>query len=102
MRTLPQTPLEKDYVLVLFNTKKLEIYYVAKILEVINSEEYFVSYLRLKEKENLRFSMPLEPDLATVRVEDIKFILPLPQVNGTKNRNMTYHFPIHMSAINLR
>lgn len=88
--------------MVLFKTKKLEIFYVAKILEVINSEEYFVSYLRLKDKENLRFSMPLEPDLAAVRVEDIKFILPPPQVNGTKNRNMTYHFSVHMSAINLR
>lgn len=81
---LSRKPSENDYVLVLLQTKKLALYYVAQILEVINTEEYFVSYLKLKDSENMRFSMPLEPDFASVGAEDIKFILPSPQIHGTK------------------
>lgn len=53
--------------------------------------------MRLQRKENMKYKMPLEPDLAEVHIKDIKMILPPPQVNGTKTRNSTYIFPVRVT-----
>lgn len=93
--------------MVSFNAKRIKIYYAAVITEVINAETYGVSFMRLITKENMKYKMPLEPkykmplepDLSKAHIKDIKMILPLPQVNGTKTRNSTYIFPIRVTRI---
>lgn len=99
---LTRNPVEDDYVLVVFDAKNIKVYYVAKIIEV-DKPYYGVSFMRLMNKETMKFRMPLEPDLANVQLKDIKMILPPPKINGTQNRNSTYNFPIRVaSTINLR
>lgn len=99
---LTRNPVEDDYVLVVFDAKNIKVYYVAKIIEV-DKPYYGVSFMRLMNKETMKFRMPLEPDLANVQLKDIKMILPPPKINGTQNRNSAYNFPIRVaSTINLR
>lgn len=47
--------------------------------DVEEDECHDVSYLRKSSKINNVFYFPLEPDLATVGVDDIELILPLPK-----------------------
>ncbi|XP_022835755.1 uncharacterized protein LOC111363186 isoform X2 [Spodoptera litura] len=101
---LSRKPRPDDYVIVAFNIKKLNVFYVAQILEELEEEDgdYYVSFFKLKSKITQTFSLPLEPDTAAVNKTDIKYILPLPNINGTVRRQATYKFPIDMSLLNLR
>ena len=99
---LKRKPIEGDYVLIQFITKKMNVYYAAIVVEKIGAN-YGVSYMRVKSKEKMKFYMPLEPDLAEVSPKEIKIILPKPQINGTKSRSSTYIFPLRLCpTINLR
>lgn len=84
---LTRRTAEDDYVLVMFNAKNLKVYYVGKIIEIEGNDCYGVSFMRLLNKANTKFRMPLEPDLASVELKEIKMILPAPKVNGTGRRN---------------
>lgn len=53
--------------------------------------------MRIKNKENMNFYMPLELDLAEVELKDIKMILPPPHINKSKNRNTTYNFYVRIA-----
>lgn len=100
---LKRKPQENDYVLVLFKTKKIKIFYVGIIIEKMDETTYVASFMRVKSKLIMKFCMPLEPDLAEIKIDDIKMILPLPKINGTKSRNSFYIFPVRMSPnLNLR
>lgn len=100
---LTRRPVANDYVLVIFKAKNIDVYYVAKIIEVDDEDNYGVSFMRLLNKENMKFRMPIEPDLANVTLNEIKMILPLPKINGTESRNSTFSFPIRVAPIiNLR
>lgn len=100
---LTRDPCEGDYVIVQFQSKKQHTYYVAKVLEELEDEEfdYYVSYLKLKSKMYQRFSDPIIPDLAGVNRADIKYILPSPKFHGTSRRQTTLKFAVNMSLINL-
>lgn len=76
--------------LVLLDAKKLKVYYVAQITEVIICNKFGVSFMRLKVKDNMKFYMPLENDFSEIHMNEIKMILPPPQINGWKFRNSTY------------
>lgn len=57
-----------EYVVVIFCTKKLKVYHVAKVLEPINENmKYLVSFLRLKIKQQELFCMPDVADTSFVR-----------------------------------
>ncbi|KAJ2945327.1 hypothetical protein O0L34_g9416 [Tuta absoluta] len=100
---LDRNPKDGEYVMVCFETKKLLIHYLALITEKISTNTYGVSFMRLKNKSEMKFVMPLEPDLSEIKLSDIKMILPQPKINGTKNRNSTYIFPIRVTPnLNLR
>lgn len=102
-KRIDRKPQEGDYVMVGFETKKLEIFYVALITEVISANAYGVSFLRVKNKTEMKFYSPLEQDLSEIRMTDIKMILPQPKINGTKSRNSFYVFPLRVSPrLNLR
>lgn len=88
-------PVVGDFVVVAFNTNKTKVYYVAEIIKIRDYNTYGASFMRIKNKELMKFTMPLEPDLAEVKLNDIKIILPSPKINGSKNRNTTYNFLLH-------
>lgn len=56
--------------LVLLDAKKLKVYYVAKIIDVISAYKYDVSFMRLKVKDMMKFQMPLEPDMSEIHRGD--------------------------------
>lgn len=100
---LPRNPEEGDYVLVLFCTKRQKVYYVAKVLQAIRvTQEYNVSFLRLKIRSRHQFCIPDIPDLSFVQKDDIKFILPKPIISGSAKRQSYYKFPINLSLLNIR
>lgn len=101
-KPLPKKPKVGDYVVILIEiNKKKKYYYVEKILEESNEPgyDYFVSYLKLKCKVFYQFAEPVEPDIARVWKNDIKFILPDPKVKGSSRRQATYTFPINLSLL---
>lgn len=99
---LPRVPVEGEYVLVLFTTKKKRVYYVGKVLEERNANlEYYISFLR--KKSNNKYHFPDVPDLASVKEHDIKFILPKPTITGSTTRQQSYHsFSVDLSNLNMR
>ncbi|KAJ2937446.1 hypothetical protein O0L34_g19354 [Tuta absoluta] len=105
-RPLSREPQLNDYVLVLFRTKNNVVYYVARILDIVDDDDddcdFFVSYLKLKSKIQQKFAEPLEPDTAGVKRQDIKYILPIPKTEGTSRRKSTFKFNVDMSLLNLR
>ncbi|KAJ2937102.1 hypothetical protein O0L34_g19464 [Tuta absoluta] len=102
---LSRDPREGEYVIIVFTSKKDKVYYIAKILEIIDDDDDFdfsVSYLKLKSKAKQKFIDPIDIETAGVSLQDIKYILPAPKFEGTSRRKTTLKFPIDMSRINLR
>lgn len=97
---LQRQPMVDEYVLVLLQSKKRVVYFIAKILDTEKDGEYCVSYLKLKDRLNKTFMFPLEPDMANVKLSDIKMILPPPRVTGTK-RLVKYSFNVNLSLLNM-
>lgn len=88
-------PKKDDFVIVQFVGKLLVKHYVGKLLTNIEDNEYDVSYLRKSGKVDNHFYFPIEPDLATVSLEDIKIVFPLVNVAERKTKRQTdvYTFP---------
>lgn len=99
---LTRPPTEGDYVVVLFVTKKSKAYFVGKILEKIDEDtnDFYISFLKLKSKVHQTFAEPTEPDLAGVKIDDIKYILPEPKIQGTSRRQSTYKFNVDLGLLN--
>ncbi|KAJ8706846.1 hypothetical protein PYW07_012924 [Mythimna separata] len=88
-------PKKNDFVVVQFVGKQLVKHYVGKLLTDIENNEYDVSYLRRSGKVDNHFYFPIEPDMATVPLDDIKIVLPLVNVAERKTKRQTdvYTFP---------
>lgn len=97
-------PKADDFVIILIESekKRIKCYYVAKILDDCPEAEYdySVSYLKLKSKFYHTFCEPIEPDIAMVTKNDMKYILPNPKVDGSSRRTATFKFPINLSLLN--
>lgn len=101
---LQRSPRVNDFVIILFKSKNDKIYYVAKILEILDDDEdcdFYVSCLKLKSKYQQKFIEPKEPDTAGVNIDDVKFILPFPKVESSR-RQTIYRFSVDISLLNLR
>lgn len=105
---IPRDPQVNEFVLVEFPLKKKEVYYVAKILEIIDDNEddsnFFVSCLRLKNRTRQTFYEPINPDLTGILIRNIKYILPDPKIIGSSQRQASISFNVHfdMTELNLR
>lgn len=88
-------PKKDDFVVVQFVGKLLVKHYVGTLLTNIEDNEFDVSYLRKSCKVDNHFYFPIEPDIATVSLEDIKIVLPLVNVAEKKTKRQTdvYTFP---------
>ncbi|GBP27163.1 hypothetical protein EVAR_15936_1 [Eumeta japonica] len=82
-------PKKNDFVVVQFVGKELVKRYVGKLLTDIEDNEYDVSYLRRSGKVDNHFYFPIEPDMATVSLDDIKILLPLVNVAERKTKRQT-------------
>lgn len=74
---LSRDPKVNEFVLVLFplTKQKIFVYYVAKILQVDgNDSDFFVSFLRINSRARQTFCEPNVPDIAGIRVRDIKLL----------------------------
>lgn len=101
--TLCDNPNIDDFVVVEFPTSKLTVYYIRKILEISRSEDYLITFLRLKSKEHEHFVFPDIIDRASVRKESIKYILPKPlQCGSTKRQQGYFMFKVSFSNLNIR
>lgn len=98
---LTELPKEGQYVVVQFASKKQRVFYVAKVLQERNNElEFYVSYLRHRKGQ---FTMPNVPDLAYVKDDNIKMILPNPTLKGSTARQQSYlSFGVNLSGLNIR
>lgn len=50
---LTRRPVENDYGLVIFKALNIDMYYVAKLIEVDDEDNYGVSFMWLLNKENI-------------------------------------------------
>ncbi|CAH0563127.1 unnamed protein product [Brassicogethes aeneus] len=89
----------KSFVLVQFNTKKTSKYYVAKVTETLDYDEYIVTFLR---RHGQSFSYPQIPDCATISKQDVVLHLPQPKTSGGTNRTANLlAFSIDLTAYNI-
>ncbi|XP_047020138.1 uncharacterized protein LOC124636298 [Helicoverpa zea] len=99
---LQNLPEEGRFVLVEFQVRGKKVYYVAKVIGIIN-EDVEVSFLRKSAKNPNKFCLPNVPDIATVNKYDIKLVLPQPGFSGsTKRVQGLYQFDMDFSRIDLR
>lgn len=78
---LPRKPEERDYVLVILDLKKNNVFYVAKVIKVCDSNCYGVSFMR--SIETIKCIMALATDMVEVKLADMKMILPPPLINDS-------------------
>ncbi|KAF5296871.1 hypothetical protein FQA39_LY12389 [Lamprigera yunnana] len=77
---LDRDPEPDDFVLVQFKAKN-NVFYVGKVLKLEkDTNDIEVNFLRKSVKFERHFIFPPKPDITTVPVEDIKFILPPPSL----------------------
>lgn len=80
-----------DFVLVMFNTKKIVVHYVGQIVDISHTMAT-IKFMRLSKLRNT-FFFPDVDDIASVPLEDIKTKLPIPKTcNKTKRGNSKYTF----------
>ena len=72
-----------------FKTKKL-VYFVGKILNVLEKDEFGISFLRKSSKIMGKFFFPAIQDISVVKLVDIKMILPQPIPSGSTSRQKSY------------
>lgn len=101
---LGRRPNEGEYVLVEFATKKTLVFYVGKVLEGnVNTEEYYINFLRIKSRDVEQFIEPQIKDAAYVKEQDIKYILPKPEENGgTMRQQSFFKFNMSFKALKMR
>lgn len=102
---LARIPVKDDYVLVEFkeSTKKLPVYYVARILEVQSNGDFFVTYLRKSTKMRDKFIFPVLQENSIVQLSDIKLLLPEPKAFGSTTRQQSHlSFEINFGFMDVR
>lgn len=100
---LHRIPVENDFVLVEFCGKsdKKKVYFIGKVLNINESQEYEISYLR--KQSTSKFVFPNVPDEAIVALKDIKLIMPPPIICGHTSRQMaSFRFEIDFGLMDIR
>ena len=70
--TVPPTPTEGDFVLVVFPTKG-NVHYIGKVIKDVDGDgDLEVSFYRLSSKTQDRFVLPNVPDLCSVNIDNVK------------------------------
>ncbi|KAF5296171.1 hypothetical protein FQA39_LY12625 [Lamprigera yunnana] len=100
---LDRGPEPHDFVLVQFKAKN-NVFYVGKVLKLEkDTNDIKVNFLRKCVKFEGHFIFLPKPDIATVPVEDINFILPPRSLLGKTKRLQSYHkFEINFNHLNIR
>lgn len=75
--------------MVQFKTKSL-VYFVEKILNVLENAEFEISFMRKSSKVFGKLFLPPIPDISVVKLVDIKMILSQPIPSGSTSRQQSY------------
>lgn len=93
------TITEDSFVLVKFLTKKTVKYYVGRILNKLDNEEFNITFLR---RHGSNFIYPNVPDISTVPAHDIILHLMQPEkLGGTSRTANLFSFPVDLSSYNV-
>lgn len=91
---------ENQFVLVKFDQKSNNVFYIGEILKVINQNDFDVKFLR---KNLHKFIYPLIDDISSVKRNDIVSLLPYPtHVPGTVRTRHHFRFNVDLSNYNMR
>lgn len=100
---LNKEPEVGDFILVLFEDKKKNIYYVGEILCKNEAGEFEVKFLRKSLKYDNSFIFPITEDISLITVEKIKIVLPKPTHVGSTMRQQSYlKFEVNFSNLDVR
>ncbi|XP_050503518.1 uncharacterized protein LOC126882588 [Diabrotica virgifera virgifera] len=91
--------LKDSFVLVKFEKN---IHYVAKILEIVNSYEFKISYLRRSTKVSNSFYFPDIPDIHMGLKSDFVMLLPAPIYTKNKRLSCYYRFGLEFNNFIVR
>lgn len=95
--TVPPTPTEGDFILVVFPAKE-NVHYVGKVIKDVDGDgDLEVSFYRLSSKMKDRFVLPNVPDLCSVSIDHVKEVLPKPNVGKTKRQQSTLGFDFNFA-----
>lgn len=90
-----------DYVLVKFNQKPQDVFYVGIIQKTMSQNDFDISFMR-KASAN-RFTFPLIEDVSMVTREDITALLPPPmELPGTSRTRAHFCFKANFGYYNMR
>lgn len=100
---LERDPEEEDFVLICLWKGRVQKYFVAQIIKGKDSDgDYEVKYYHRKPKEE-KFHLPDVPELCSVKLQEIKAILPKPtwQEKKTKRQQSYHSFNFKFDGLNL-
>ncbi|XP_074035914.1 uncharacterized protein [Leptinotarsa decemlineata] len=92
---------KNDFVLVKFPLKMTVSYYVGKVIESLNLNEFQIKYLRRKVSD-YKFYHPLVDDISTVDRRDLVLKLPKPNSAKTARTSSLLTFNINLSSYNVK
>lgn len=92
---------QNDFVLVKFSLKISVSYYVGKVIESLNLNEFPIKYLRRKVP-GYKFYYPLVDDISTVDRSDLVLKLPEPNSAKTARTSSLITFNINLSSYNVK
>lgn len=92
---------QDDFVLVKFPLKTSIYYYIGRVVEVINSNEFVIKFLRRKTP-GFKFYYPLVEDTSTVDRYDLVLKLPQPNSSKTARTSSLLTFNINLSMYNIK
>ncbi|KAK9704559.1 hypothetical protein QE152_g27800 [Popillia japonica] len=91
---------ESQFLLVKFIQKRTNIFYTAKIIKVIDQNDFDVMFLRYDQN---KFVFPLVDDISQIRRCNIVAVLPNPlDMPGTSRSRQKFRFSVDLSAYNMR
>lgn len=90
----------EDYLLVKFPLKSSIKYYVGKVIQVLNVNEYQIKFLRRKS-QGYHFIYPVIDDIATIDRCDIVAKLPVPNSAKTARTSSLLSFNVDISMYNV-
>lgn len=92
------TITKDSFVLVKFPTKKTVKYYVGRILNKLDNDEFDITFLR---RNGSNFIYPNVPDISTVPAHDIILHLMQTEKLGGTSRRALFSFPVDLRSYNV-
>lgn len=91
---------EGDFVLVQFDQKPKNVFYVGKVVKVVDQNDFDIKFMR---KQMSKFVFPKVNDFSKISRVDIISKLPAPiEIPGTSRVQHNYRFAVNFDLYNMR